>query len=171
MTVQFQHTSCLSKLSKSEPFPHRFNFPRQTLALTLCDMLSVSSSSCLQALSRLGALSVPSHNHRSSVQSPATHSQPLFRCSLTSFREISPTKSDAVSFTSSETIKRNDQKDGIPGNGGEEYEEEEGKGISRIRVSRQKYIPVSKAELLDGIISNMFDADDDDTERFLLLST
>ncbi|KAH7537443.1 hypothetical protein FEM48_Zijuj03G0093300 [Ziziphus jujuba var. spinosa] len=69
-------------------------------------MLSVSSSSSSswQALSRLGALSVPSHSHhRSSVPSPATHSQPLFHCSLTGFRDISPVtspaKSDVVSFT------------------------------------------------------------------------
>ncbi|XP_015894229.3 uncharacterized protein LOC107428240 isoform X2 [Ziziphus jujuba] len=143
-------------------------------------MLSVSSSSSYwQALSRLGALSVPSHSHhRSSVPSPATNSQPLFHCSLTGFRDISPAtspaKSNAVSFTSTDTSKINDQKDGVQGNRGEEgeeEEEEEGKGISRIRVPRQKYIPISKAELLDGIVSNMFDADADDTKQFLLLSS
>ncbi|KAH7515406.1 hypothetical protein FEM48_Zijuj10G0023100 [Ziziphus jujuba var. spinosa] len=142
-------------------------------------MLSVSSSSSWQALSRLGALSVPSHSHhRSSVPSPATNSQPIFHCSLTGFRDISPAtspaKSNAVSFTSTDTSKINDQKDGVQGNRGEEgeeEEEEEGKGISRIRVPRQKYIPISKAELLDGIVSNMFDADADDTKQFLLLSS
>ncbi|XP_060669499.1 uncharacterized protein LOC107428209 [Ziziphus jujuba] len=147
-------------------------------------MLSVSSSSSSswQALSRLGALSVPSHSHhRSSVPSPATHSQPLFHCSLTGFRDISPTtspaKSNAVSFTSTDTTKINDQKNGVQGNRGEEgeeeeeEEEEEGKGISRIRVPRQKYITISKAELLDGIVSNMFDSDADDTKHFLLLSS
>ncbi|KAF3430935.1 hypothetical protein FNV43_RR25665 [Rhamnella rubrinervis] len=142
-------------------------------------MLSASSSSsCCQALGRFGALSVTLH--RSSVPSPA-HSQAHFHCSLTGFREMStgppPTKTDAVPFTSTHIRKSNDQKDGIPENEAEDGEEE-GKGISRIQVPRQKYIPVSKAELLHGIVLNLFrcqdedeDEDDDDIQQFSLLSS
>ena len=57
----------------------------------------------------------------------------------------------------------------------EEEEEEEGVSISRIKVPRQKYIPVSKAELLDAIVLKMFqsqqDNGDGDTQQFLLLSS
>ena len=57
----------------------------------------------------------------------------------------------------------------------EKEEEEEGVSISRIKVPRQKYIPVSKAELLDAIILKMFqsqqDNGDGDTQQFLLLSS
>ena len=57
----------------------------------------------------------------------------------------------------------------------EEEEEEEGVSISRIKVPRQKYIPVSKAELLDAIVLKMFqsqqDDGDGDTQQFLLLSS
>ncbi|XWS31934.1 hypothetical protein CRYUN_Cryun23aG0118300 [Craigia yunnanensis] len=50
-------------------------------------------------------------------------------------------------------------------------EEEEKPGISRIQVSRQKYIPVSKAELLDAIVSRLFDSRDEDARLFRLLSS
>ncbi|XP_021281377.1 uncharacterized protein LOC110414486 [Herrania umbratica] len=53
----------------------------------------------------------------------------------------------------------------------EEEEEEEKPGISRIQVSRQKYIPVSKAELLDAIVSRLFDSQDEGARQFRLLSS
>ncbi|PPS11973.1 hypothetical protein GOBAR_AA08682 [Gossypium barbadense] len=43
-------------------------------------------------------------------------------------------------------------------------------GISRIQVPRQKYIPVSKAELLDAIVSSLFESRDEDARQFRLLS-
>ncbi|KAL5549614.1 hypothetical protein UlMin_004845 [Ulmus minor] len=52
-------------------------------------------------------------------------------------------------------------------------DEEEDKGISKIQVPRQSYIPVSKSELLDGVLSNMWRAGDDEDhgeQGFLLLT-
>lgn len=43
----------------------------------------------------------------------------------------------------------------------DEEEEEEGILISRIQVPRQKFISVSKSELLDAIISTMFHSQDE----------
>lgn len=48
-------------------------------------------------------------------------------------------------------------------------EEEEGISISRIQVPRQKYIAVSKTELLDAIVSTMFDSQDD-KDQFVRIS-
>ncbi|XP_020538554.1 uncharacterized protein LOC105642744 isoform X2 [Jatropha curcas] len=64
------------------------------------------------------------------------------------------------------TLMQNDKNDPVPGG----QEEEEDKGISKIRVARQKYIPVSKAELLDAIVLKLFDSQDEANE-FLLLSS
>lgn len=50
-------------------------------------------------------------------------------------------------------------------------DDDEEEGISKIRVPRQKYIPVSKSELLDGIISALFDSKDEDANQFLLFSS
>lgn len=49
---------------------------------------------------------------------------------------------------------------------------DEDHAISKIPVSRQKYIPVSKSELLDGVVSNLFwdENDVDDLQQFLLSS-
>uniref|UniRef100_A0A2P2LBU2 Uncharacterized protein LOC105126210 isoform X2 n=1 Tax=Rhizophora mucronata TaxID=61149 RepID=A0A2P2LBU2_RHIMU len=52
----------------------------------------------------------------------------------------------------------------------EEEEKEEEKGISKIRVARQKYIPVSKAELMNAIVLKLFDSQDD-ADQFILLSS
>ncbi|CAN1160102.1 hypothetical protein LINPERPRIM_LOCUS21896 [Linum perenne] len=49
-------------------------------------------------------------------------------------------------------------------------EEEDEKGISRIRVPRQKYIPVSKADILDAILLKFFDSQDE-ADQFLNLSS
>ncbi|CAL1398812.1 unnamed protein product [Linum trigynum] len=53
---------------------------------------------------------------------------------------------------------------------GDEGDEEDEKGISRIRVPRQKYIPVPKAELLDAILLKFFDSKED-ADQFLNLSS
>ncbi|KAJ6404475.1 hypothetical protein OIU84_012624 [Salix udensis] len=50
-------------------------------------------------------------------------------------------------------------------------DQEEERGISKIQVSREKYIPVSKAELLDAVLLKLFDSQDDDANQFLLLSS
>ncbi|KAI9180910.1 hypothetical protein LWI28_009370 [Acer negundo] len=50
-------------------------------------------------------------------------------------------------------------------------DQEEGISISRIQVPRQKYIAVSKTELLDAIVSTMFHSEDDDKDQFLLISS
>lgn len=77
--------------------------------------------------------------------------------------------SDTINLAQSEKkMKKN--KDFLPGKVGEE---EDGVSISRIQVPRQKYIPVSKAELLDAVVLMMFESqqDDDDAHQFLLLSS
>ncbi|KAK8980916.1 hypothetical protein V6N11_059609, partial [Hibiscus sabdariffa] len=53
----------------------------------------------------------------------------------------------------------------------DEEEEDEKPGISRIQVSRQKYIPVSKVELLDAIVSRLFDSREEDARQFRLLAS
>ncbi|KAE8700961.1 putative plastid-lipid-associated protein 10 [Hibiscus syriacus] len=53
----------------------------------------------------------------------------------------------------------------------DDEEEEEEPGISRIQVSRQRYIPVSKAELLDAIVSSLFDSREEDARQFRLLAS
>lgn len=50
-------------------------------------------------------------------------------------------------------------------------DEDEEPGISRIQVPRQKYIPVSKAELLDAVVSSLFESRDEDARQFRLLSS
>ncbi|XP_021690736.2 uncharacterized protein LOC110672303 isoform X2 [Hevea brasiliensis] len=74
------------------------------------------------------------------------------------------------------TLMQSNKNDRVPSEGPEqlqeeeEQEEEDEKGISKIRVARQKYIPVSKAEILDAIILKLFESQDDANE-FLLLSS
>lgn len=41
-------------------------------------------------------------------------------------------------------------------------DEDEEVGISKLQVPRQKYIPVSKSDLLDSIVSMIFKSDDPD---------
>ena len=48
-------------------------------------------------------------------------------------------------------------------------DDEEGEGISKIRVPRQKHIPVSKSQLLDAIILSI--QDDIDAHHFRLLTS
>ncbi|XP_057422529.1 uncharacterized protein LOC130716577 isoform X2 [Lotus japonicus] len=55
---------------------------------------------------------------------------------------------------------------------GDVDDDEEGVGISKIQVPRQKHIPISKSHLLDAILSNMFNQDqDDDAHHFRLLTS
>ncbi|XP_011025302.1 PREDICTED: uncharacterized protein LOC105126210 isoform X1 [Populus euphratica] len=60
---------------------------------------------------------------------------------------------------------KDDENDPVP------RDQEEERGISKIQVSREKYIPVSKAELLDAVLLKLFDSQDDDANQFLLLSS
>ena len=141
----------------------------------------------LQALTSLCAVSV---SHRSLTK---PHSSSIrIRCSsLTGFQEMStepPMESrtdDVIEMTPTKKKKKK-KRDFVPKQDDpeeekqqqqqeEEEEEEEGVSISRIKVPRQKYIPVSKAELLDAIVLKMFQSQQDDgggdTQQFLLLSS
>ncbi|KAK8654438.1 hypothetical protein V6N13_128406 [Hibiscus sabdariffa] len=53
----------------------------------------------------------------------------------------------------------------------DDEEDDEKPGISRIQVSRQKYIPISKVELLDSIVSRLFDSREEDARQFRLLAS
>lgn len=71
------------------------------------------------------------------------------------------------------TLTQSDKNDRVLGEGleeEEEQEEEDEKGISKIRVARQKYIPVSKAEILNAIALKLFESQDD-ADEFRLLSS
>lgn len=81
-------------------------------------------------------------------------------------------KTSADPFTDTNVVNN-----GVPEEEDDNDEEEE-KGISKIQVPRQKYIPVAKSDLLNGIVSNLFpstyephDDDDDDVRSFRLLSS
>ncbi|XP_061357190.1 uncharacterized protein LOC133301561 isoform X2 [Gastrolobium bilobum] len=50
-------------------------------------------------------------------------------------------------------------------------QDDEEVGISKIQVPRQKHIPVSKSQLLDAILSLMFNQDQDDAHHFRLLTS
>lgn len=157
---------------------------------------SSSSSSCLQKLGGGGAFAVTSsqhhHHHHRSLFPPLSSSQCRCHCSLTGFRELSTTQprtfqNNAVHLPNTQTNNLNNDNDKESKNDDtipekeareeDDKEDEEGKGISKIRVPRQKYIPVSKSDLLSGILSNMFptssvvDRDDDEVKHFLLLSS
>nr|XP_023917388.1 uncharacterized protein LOC112028927 isoform X2 [Quercus suber] len=145
----------------------------------------------LQALTSLCAVSV---SHRS-LTKPQSSSIRIRCSSLTGFQEMStepPMESrtdDVIEMTPTKKKKKK-KRDFVPKQDDpeeekqqqqqqeeeeEEEEEEEGVSISRIEVPRQKYIPVSKAELLDAIVLKMLqsqqDDGDGDTQQFLLLSS
>lgn len=166
---------------------------------------AASSSSCLQKLGGGGAFAVTSsqhhhyhhrYHHRTLFPplSSSSSSSPQCRChcSLTGFRELSTKQprtfqNDAVHLPNTQTNNLNNDNDKESKNDDtipekeareeDDKEDEEGNGISKIRVPRQKYIPVSKSDLLSGILSNMFatssvvDQDDDEVKHFLLLSS
>ncbi|XP_065859958.1 uncharacterized protein [Euphorbia lathyris] len=75
------------------------------------------------------------------------------------------------------TFMESDKTETVPGEGEgeeqpevEEDEDDDEKGIPKIGVARQTYIPVSKSELLEAIVSKLFDSPDD-ANQFLLLSS
>lgn len=49
--------------------------------------------------------------------------------------------------------------------------EEEEEGISSIHVPREKYINLSKSDLVNGIVTKLLDSQDGDTDIFILLSS
>ncbi|KAK7325345.1 hypothetical protein VNO77_29507 [Canavalia gladiata] len=53
----------------------------------------------------------------------------------------------------------------------DEDEDEDEVGISKVQVPRQKHIPVSKSQLLDAILSTMFNQHQDDAHHFHLLTS
>lgn len=128
------------------------------------------SASSWHTLTSLTALSSLTSKRRRILPSPP-HSLTAPRCSssLTGFREISAEpkqpQADATSFT--EALKKQND---VASRNNEDDEDEEDQAISKVPVPRQKYIPVSKAELLDGVVSKLFPDDDGDLEQFLLLS-
>ncbi|XP_034207730.1 uncharacterized protein LOC117621396 isoform X2 [Prunus dulcis] len=140
-------------------------------------------SATWHTLSSLTALSLTSKHRRllpsSSSSSPASaavsQSLTVAHSSLIGFQELStePTQIEAINLK--DARKNQKQNNVVPENQEEEEEEEEEHGISKIPVPRQKYIPVSKAELLDGVVSTVFqdkNGDEDDAlQYFLLLSS
>ncbi|XP_024183228.1 uncharacterized protein LOC112188360 [Rosa chinensis] len=131
-------------------------------------------SASYHTLTSLTSLSLTSKRRRTIIPS-TPHSLTLARSSLTGFREISTEpkqpQTDAVNLTEAPLLKK--QNDVVPQKKKRDDEDEDGdQAISKIPVPRQKYIPVSKAELLDGVVSNLFrDQNGDDLEQFLLLSS
>ncbi|KAL5539410.1 hypothetical protein UlMin_045105 [Ulmus minor] len=112
-----------------------------------------------------GVVAVISHINQRPLLAPVAQLQFQCHCSLTGFREMSTepitSKTKPIQLPTTETNNRNNS------------DEEEDKGISKIQVPRQRYIPVSKSELLDGILSNMWRAGDDEDheeQEFLLLT-
>ncbi|GLU00925.1 hypothetical protein SLE2022_182590 [Rubroshorea leprosula] len=94
-------------------------------------------------------------------------------CSPPALRAVSMEPLESRSEDVSLTQRQSNQTASVPSNdeGGEDEEEEEEPGISRIQVPRQRYIQVSKAELLDAIVLKLFDSEDDDVHHFLRLSS
>lgn len=64
-----------------------------------------------------------------------------------------------------EATKLNNLEHGVPDDGGGKGD----KALSGIQVPRQKYIPISKSDLLDAIVLK-FDSQQD-VDHFLLLSS
>lgn len=124
-----------------------------------------------RAFSSLGALSMAhplSMAHRSFA---APYSEFRFRCSsMAGYQETSTKRRKMKMEKPKDFVPRKDEQEQNKKQG---EEEEEGISISKLQVPRQKYIPVSKAELLDAIVSMMFKSqkDGDDSHEFLLLSS
>ncbi|XP_031251088.1 uncharacterized protein LOC116108987 isoform X3 [Pistacia vera] len=125
-------------------------------------ILSPSSSPTMYCLSTTHTLScttiTPSRDPTASLRLPETSmDEPL-----KSESKPKP-NSDVIESTSKKT-----KKDVAPGD--QDQEGDEQISISRIQVPRQKYISVSKAELLDAIVSVMFHSQDD-RDQFLLIAS
>lgn len=121
---------------------------------------------------------------RSKPSSPSLRRR-LVRCRLTEAATFAPL--DVVSGESERAIgsltelqngssgwKVEDEllpaEDGREG-GVEDDDSEEEEGISSIHVSREKYINVSKSDLVNGIVTKLLDPQDGDADIFLLLSS
>ncbi|KAL6137292.1 hypothetical protein ACLB2K_062584 [Fragaria x ananassa] len=127
------------------------------------------SASSWHTLTSLTALSSLTSKRRRILPSPPHSLTAPRSSSLTGFREISAEpkhpQANATSFT--EALKKQND---VASRNNEDDEDEEDQAISKVPVPRQKYIPVSKAELLDGVVSKLFRDDGGDLEQFLLLS-
>lgn len=127
-----------------------------------CQILSSSSSTTHRLLtsrtlssSTASALKVAS----SSLRLPELSIDEPFK----SENKSKPNKKDVI-----ESNTKKLKKDVMPSN--QDEDEDERISISRIQVPRQKYIPISKAELLDAIVSKMLHSQDD-KDQFLLISS
>ncbi|GLT51345.1 hypothetical protein SLA2020_247620 [Shorea laevis] len=95
-------------------------------------------------------------------------------CSPPALQAVSMEPLESRSEDVSLTQRQSNQTAFVPSNdegGDDEEEEEEEAGLSRIQVPRQRYIQVSKAQLLDAVVLKLFDSEDDDVHHFLRLSS
>ncbi|KAH0982163.1 hypothetical protein GBA52_009340 [Prunus armeniaca] len=134
---------------------------------------TLSSFTALSLTSKYRRL-IPSSSSSSPASVAVSQSLRVAHSSLTGFQELSTEPKQIEAINLKDARKNQKQNDVVPENQQEEEEEEE-HGISKIPVPRQKYIPVSKAELLDGVVSTVFqdkNGDEDDAlQYFLLLSS
>ncbi|XP_054780893.1 uncharacterized protein LOC129288382 [Prosopis cineraria] len=136
-------------------------------------------STCWQGLtSTVGnALSIP--QSQALFHSPVTTSMSISRvpsCSATGLRDMSILPLEPKSAYTQQVIQVKQSQKGKPKKQNDEEEadedDDEEVGISKLQVPRQKYIPVSKSELLDAIISMKFKSDDQDgIHHFRLLAS
>ncbi|XP_038684127.1 uncharacterized protein LOC119984326 isoform X2 [Tripterygium wilfordii] len=121
----------------------------------------------------LAAHSVSAYHTRLVLKSIGTRESP--RCSL-GVQELSMDEPVESEPSVREVLRSTQNRENDLSSGGEGKDEKEGdddgddKGISRIQVPRQSYIPVSKAELLDAIVLRMFDSPDE-AHQFVLISS
>lgn len=125
-------------------------------------ILSPSSTRMMYCFSKTHTLSsttiAPSRDPTASLRLPEIQMDKPLKSEF----ELKP-NSDVIESTSKKM-----KKDVAPGD--QDEEEEEQISISRIQVPRQKYISVSKVELLDAIVSVMFHSQDD-SDQFLLIAS
>lgn len=90
-----------------------------------------------------------------------------------STQPLEPKSSSNLKFAQVKPSERKNHKGKHLPDRDDEDEDEDDVGISKIQVPRQKYIPVSKSEILDALVSMMFksDEEDDDVYQFRLLAS
>ncbi|CAN8314373.1 unnamed protein product [Cochlearia groenlandica] len=95
----------------------------------------------------------------------------LFHCRFTESAAFAPL--DVVSGDSERTIASLKVEEELPTaeDGGVEGDDMEEDGISSIHVPREKYISVSKSDLVKGIVNTLLDSQDADSDIFLLLAS
>lgn len=112
-----------------------------------------------------------------SVSYPSARFLRVPSCSATALRDMSiqplePQIPSTQQLTQVKESKRKSQKGKHQQKHDEDDDEDEEVGISKMQVPRQKYIPVSKSELVDAIVSMMFKSDDqDDVQHLRLLAS